>query len=63
MAYVEVMNWLCEGYGFGQIRQAYSAQAETGQTVEALFARLGAGEEWDSILSDIGATPVEREAD
>lgn len=63
VAYIEIMDWLCQGHGFGPIRQAYRASQEIGVAVEAIFSRVEAGEEWADILADLGATAIDMEAE
>ena len=47
--YAEIMNWFCQGYGFGQIDLAYDLARSMGVPVEEIFAMNESGMGWGLI--------------
>ncbi|MCX6080164.1 MAG: FecR family protein [Chloroflexi bacterium] len=47
--YDEIMGWFCEGYGFGEIKEAYDIKTNTGSAVDKLFAMKKSGLGWGEI--------------
>lgn len=57
VSYEEIMNWFCQGYGFGEIELAYLLSEEVGLTVEEVFALRAEGMGWGNIRKELGAAP------
>lgn len=58
--YEEIMGWFCQGFGFGEIDQAYALSQQSGVPVEEIFAMRNAGSGWGEIkklLSGQGEEP------
>jgi hypothetical protein len=52
--YEEVMNWFCQGFGFGEIKLAYSLSEQTGKPVEEIVAEKTEGKGWGVIMKELG---------
>jgi hypothetical protein len=57
VAPAEIMAWFCAGNGFGEIDLAYSLSAQTGVSVNAIFALRAAGLGWGQIMEQLGVQP------
>jgi hypothetical protein len=49
----EIMEWFCQGFGFGEIELAYSLSLETGVPVAEIFALRQAGQAWGEITKQL----------
>jgi hypothetical protein len=59
VSYAEIMNWHCQGRGFGEIMKAYALAKLTSTsanplTVEQIFAMRAEGKGWGVILKELG---------
>lgn len=45
----DIMGWFCQGYGFGEIEQAYQLGADTQTPVETIFSYRSSGMGWGNI--------------
>ncbi|MBN1146943.1 MAG: hypothetical protein JXA78_06795 [Anaerolineales bacterium] len=52
VGYDEIMGWFCQGYGFGEIKLAYTIAGTGAATVEELFAERANGKGWGAIMKD-----------
>jgi len=52
--YGEIMGWFCQGYGFGEIKLAYTIAGATGVYVEDIFTQRGNGNGWGNIMKENG---------
>jgi hypothetical protein len=52
--YAEIMAWFCQGYGFGEIKLAYSISQKMEIEVEAVFALRQSGLGWGEIMQEYG---------
>lgn len=52
--YDVIIGHFCDGFGFGEIRIAYSLQGETGTAVADLFAMRDSGLGWGEIMQSLG---------
>jgi len=52
--YEEIMGWFCQGFGFGEIEQAYALSRETGVPVEEIFQMKSSGMGWGQIKQQLG---------
>ncbi len=43
------MGWFCQGYGFGEIDQAYALSLASGDTPADIFAMRASGMGWGQI--------------
>lgn len=50
VSYEEIMERFCDGYGFGEIKLAYTIRDKTGANVEDVFADRAAGMGWGNIM-------------
>jgi hypothetical protein len=57
VSYDEIMGWFCQGFGFGEIDQAYSLSQQTGVSVPDIFAMRRSGLGWGEIKQDLLAKP------
>lgn len=57
VSYAEITAWFCAGFGFGEIRLAYEISAQTGITVEEIFALRQTGLGWGEIMIQLGVLP------
>jgi len=57
VSYEEIMDWFCQGYGFGEIELAYLLSEEVGLTAEEVFALRAEGMGWGNIRKELGAAP------
>lgn len=48
--YEEIMDWFCQGYGFGEIKLAYHISQITGVPVEEVFDMRANGAGWGEIM-------------
>jgi hypothetical protein len=48
-----IMGWFCQGYGFGEIEQAYQLSQESGKSVEEIFAMREQGMGWGAIKKEL----------
>ena len=53
--YNEIMGWYCMGFGFGEVKLAYSMGAQYGVEPALLFSRRIGGEGWGAIKQDLKA--------
>ena len=51
--YTEIMGWFCQGFGFGEIDQAYALSAQSGTDVSAIFAMKHSGLGWGEIKKQL----------
>jgi hypothetical protein len=49
VSYEEIMGWFCQGFGFGEIDQAYSLSLQVGVPVSEIFAMRSSGMGWGNI--------------
>lgn len=49
VAYDEIMEWFCQGFGFGEIDIAYGLAEDTGVPVDRIFALRQSGMGWGQI--------------
>jgi len=56
VSYEEIMGWFCQGFGFGEIDQAYALSLETGIPVEEIFEMRNSGMGWGEIKAAIEPT-------
>ena len=56
VAYEEIMEWFCSGFGFGEIERAYDLSLETGTPVNEIFALRQSGLGWGQIREQLGAS-------
>jgi hypothetical protein len=49
VSYDEIMGWNAQGFGFGEIDQAYGLSQETGTSVETIFEMRSSGMGWGQI--------------
>lgn len=54
VSYDEIMGWFCQGYGFGEIRHAYSISSQVDVPVEEVFDQREAGFGWGQIRKHYG---------
>jgi hypothetical protein len=47
--YADIMGWFCDGYGFGEISQAYTISQLKGVGVDEVFAMRASGMGWGKI--------------
>ena len=52
--YDDIMGWFCKGYGFGEIKLAYTIAGATGVSVEDIFTQRGNGNGWGNIMKENG---------
>jgi hypothetical protein len=52
--YTEIMDWFCQGYGFGEISQAYKISQLKGISAEEVFAMRASGMGWGKIKQFYG---------
>ena len=52
--YEEIIGWFCKGYGFGEIKLAYTIAAATGVSVQDIFTQRGNGNGWGNIMKENG---------
>jgi hypothetical protein len=53
VAYDEIMGWYCLGFGFGEVKLAYSLGAEYGTPAADLFALRISGKSWGEIKQEL----------
>lgn len=53
VTYEEIMEWFCQGFGFGEIDLAYELSAASGQSVDAVFAMRADGTGWGQIKQQL----------
>ena len=58
VSYAEIMQWFCQGFGFGEIDLAYSLSRQTGVAVAEIFALRGTGMGWGEIMQQLGVLPA-----
>jgi hypothetical protein len=58
VSYGEIMDWFCQGYGFGEIDLAYSLSLETGTPVVEIFGMRQMGYGWGQIKALLNPKPV-----
>jgi hypothetical protein len=49
VSYDEIMSWNCQGWGFGEIKQAYKLSKDTGTPVATIFQMNASGMSWGEI--------------
>ena len=52
--YTEIMDWFCQGYGFGEISHAYDISKLKGVTVDEVFEMRASGMGWGKIKQFYG---------
>ena len=52
VTYDEIMDWFCQGYGFGEIKLAYHISQEAGVGVDEVFAMRAEGKGWGQIMKE-----------
>lgn len=55
--YEAIMDWFCQGFGFGEIELAYLLSEEVGLTVDEVFALRAEGMGWGNVRKELGAAP------
>lgn len=58
VSYEQVMDWYCQGFGFGDINQAYKLSAQTGTPAADIFAMKGKGMNWGEIRKTLMENPA-----
>jgi hypothetical protein len=58
VSYDEIMGWYCQGFGFGEIDQAYSMSPGSGLPVSDIFALRRKGLAWDEIKRQLGMATI-----
>ena len=53
----EIAHWFCDGYGFGEIKQAYGLSARYGVSVDDIFAMRASGSGWGQVKHALAAMP------
>lgn len=54
-----IMGWFCQGFGFGEIDQAYSLRSSD-MPVEAIFALRQSGQSWGEINQNLSSNPANK---
>jgi len=54
VSYDEIMGWFCQGFGFGEIKLAYSLSDQSGKSVESIFAERAGGKGWGILMKELG---------
>jgi hypothetical protein len=54
VSYEEIMNWHCNGFGFGEIARAYLLAAQTERPAQTYFDLKANGMGWGEIVRDAG---------
>ncbi len=57
VSYEEIMNWFCQGFGFGEIDLAYSLSSTSGTPVADIFAMKKSGTGWGEIKKQFDPKP------
>jgi hypothetical protein len=52
VTYEEVMDWFCQGYGFGEIALAYKISQFGGVSVDVVFEQRASGLGWGQIMQE-----------
>jgi hypothetical protein len=52
--YEEIMGWFCKGFGFGEIKLAYSLSEQSGVPVETIFTERAGGKGWGILMKEFG---------
>jgi hypothetical protein len=55
--YDEIMDWFCNGFGFGEVNRAYSLSLTKDMPVEDIFAMREDGLGWGQIKKQLGVKP------
>ncbi len=55
--YEEIMGWFCQGFGFGEIEQAYTLSLASGTPVDQIFAMRQSGMGWGEIKRQLEGKP------
>jgi len=55
----EIMKWFCQGFGFGEIDQAYALSAEIGVPVNDIFTLRSSGLGWGEIKQQLLPKPTQ----
>jgi hypothetical protein len=55
--YDEIMEWFCNGFGFGEVNRAYSLSQKKSMSVEEVFALREDGLGWGQIKKQLGVKP------
>lgn len=57
VSYDDIMDWFCQGFGFGEIDLAYSLSEKTGEPVSEIFAMKSSGTGWGEIKKELDPKP------
>jgi hypothetical protein len=57
VAVEDVMAWFCQGYGLGEITEAYRLSEASGKSVEEIFAMREQGMGWGNIKKELDVKP------
>ena len=52
--YEEIMGWFCKGFGFGEIKLAYSLSEQSGVPVDTIFTERAGGKGWGILMKELG---------
>ena len=61
VTYEEIMGWFCQGFGFGEIDQAYDLSRQTGIPVANIFAMRSSGMGWGEIKKQLLGKPNDKD--
>jgi hypothetical protein len=53
VTYQEIIGWFCQGFGFGEIKQAYDLSLQSGLPVSQIFAMRTSGLGWGQIKQQL----------
>jgi hypothetical protein len=53
VTYQEIIGWFCQGFGFGEIKQAYDLSLQSGRPVSQIFAMRTSGLGWGQIKQQL----------
>lgn len=54
VSYGEIMDWYCQGYSFGEIKQAYGLSQDYNTSVDKIFEMRASGMSWGKIKQTLG---------
>ncbi len=59
VTYREIIGWFCQGFGFGEIKQAYDLSLQSGLPVSQIFAMRTSGLGWGQIKQQLAPTSTQ----
>ncbi len=57
--YEEIMGWFCQGFGFGEIDQAYELSRQSGMPIANVFEMRMSGMGWGAIKKQLSSPPTQ----